>query len=109
VSDGRRRQIQEHLESRGSTNWAETEEGEADTLYAPYLERQRREWEAMRRDSDVVLPFGLDFAAVPGLSNEAAERLAAARPETLDQASRIAGITPAALAALHVAAARRAA
>jgi tRNA uridine 5-carboxymethylaminomethyl modification enzyme len=46
---------------------------------------------------------------VPGLSYEAVERLAAARPENLDQASRVAGITPAALAALHVAATRRAA
>jgi len=50
-----------------------------------------------------------DFGVVPGLSNEAVERLTFARPENLDQASRIAGITPAALAALHVAAARRAA
>jgi tRNA uridine 5-carboxymethylaminomethyl modification enzyme len=57
----------------------------------------------------VSLPAELDFAAVPGLSNEAVERLSSVRPETLDQASRIAGITPAALAALHVAASRRAA
>jgi tRNA uridine 5-carboxymethylaminomethyl modification enzyme len=63
----------------------------------------------MRRDSAVLLPGDLDFASVPGLSNEAVERLAATRPESLDQASRIAGITPAALAALHVAASRRAA
>ena len=105
----RRVQIERHFDQRGTSAWAETEEGQADALYAPYLERQRREWAAFKRDSAVALPFDLDFAAVPGLSNEAAERLAAARPETLDQASRIAGITPAALAALHVAAARRAA
>ena len=109
VSDQRRQQIQAHLESRGTALWAETEEGQADLLYAPYIERQRREWEALSRDSAVNLPSDLDFGAVPGLSNEAVERLAAARPETLDQAARIAGITPAALAALHVAASRRAA
>jgi tRNA uridine 5-carboxymethylaminomethyl modification enzyme len=109
VSDQRRGQIEQYLELRGTQAWAETEEGRADGLYAPYIERQRREWEAVRRDSAILLTPGFDFADVPGLSNEAVERLAAARPENLDQASRIAGITPAALAALHVAAARRAA
>jgi tRNA uridine 5-carboxymethylaminomethyl modification enzyme len=109
VSARRRAQIESHLARRGSELWAATEEGQADALYAPYIERQQREWAAVRRDSAVPLPAGLDFAAVPGLSSEAVERLAAARPENLDQASRIAGITPAALAALHVAATRRAA
>ena len=51
----------------------------------------------------------LDYSAIPGLSNEMVERLNAARPETLDQASRIAGVTPAGLSALYVAASRRAA
>ena len=109
LSQGRREQIEAHMESRGSVSWSESEEGQADALYAPYIERQKREWDALSRDSAVILPLDLDFTAVPGLSNEAAERLTAARPETLDQASRVAGITPAALAALHVAAARRAA
>jgi tRNA uridine 5-carboxymethylaminomethyl modification enzyme len=109
LSAERSARIDRHFELRATSAWAETEEGRADTLYEPYIERQRREWDAMRRDSVVVLPPDLDFGSVPGLSNEAIERLAAARPETLDQASRIAGITPTALAALHVAAARRAA
>jgi len=109
VSERRREQIEQRLALRGTPAWAETDEGEADALYAPYIERQAREWEAVGRDLTVLLPPDLDFGAVPGLSNEAVERLSAARPENLDQASRIAGITPAALAALHVAAARRAA
>jgi len=109
VSAARQEQIRRHLDSRGRPAWAETEEGQADSLYAPYIERQRREWEAVRRDSAVALAPGFEFDRVPGLSKEAIERLTAARPENLDQASRIAGITPAALAALHVAAARRAA
>ncbi len=54
-------------------------------------------------------PRELDFAHVPGLSNEMVERLSCARPETLDQASRVPGVTPAALSALYVAASRRAA
>ena len=109
LSDRRRSQIEAQFELRETPAWAVTPEGQTDALYAPYIERQRREWEAVRRDSSVVLPANFDFAAVPGLSTEAVERLAIARPENLDQASRIAGITPAALAALHVAAARRAA
>ncbi len=55
----------------------------------------------------VWIPQGLDYAGVPGLSNEMVERLASARPETLDQASRLPGVTPAALSALFVAATRR--
>ncbi len=109
LSDRRRHSIECHFEVRAGAAWGETAEGQADSLYAPYIERQRREWDAVRRDSSIILPQSFDFAAVPGLSSEAVERLASARPENLDQASRIAGITPAALAALHVAAARRAA
>jgi tRNA uridine 5-carboxymethylaminomethyl modification enzyme len=108
VSTRRREAIEAHFASRGSIAWQETEEGRADALYAPYIDRQRREWAALSRDTAIGLR-DLDFASIPGLSNESVERLSTARPETLDQASRIAGITPAALAALHVAASRRAA
>ena len=109
VSDRRRRQIEDHFEHRASAAWAETEEGRADALYAPYIVRQQREWDAVQRDSKVWIPAELDYAGVPGLSNEMVERLTFARPETLDQASRILGLTPAALSALYVAASRRAA
>jgi len=109
VSDRRRAQIENHLELRRSPEWAETDEGRADALYAPYVERQRREWEVVRRDSRVWIPGDLDYGSVPGLSNEMVERLEESRPETLDQASRVPGVTPAALSALYVAASRRAA
>ena len=109
VSVRRRAQIVEHLDSRASATWSETEEGKSDALYAPYLERQQREWEAVQRDVRVAIPAQLSFASIPGISTEMAERLEAARPETLDQASRIRGVTPAALSALYVAACRRAA
>jgi len=107
ISARRRLQIDDHFAARVDATWAETEEGRADALYRPYLDRQQREWEAVRRDSRIWIPAELDYGAVPGLSNEMIERLTAARPETLDQASRIAGITPAAVSALYVAAARR--
>ena len=109
VGDRRRRLIEDRLSLRSSPDWSETEEGRADSLYAPYVARQQREWEVVQRDSCVWIPAELDFAAVPGISNEMVERLATARPETLDQASRVPGVTPAALSALYVAACRRAA
>ena len=107
VSRRRRRQIEEHLEARCGLLWAETDEGRADALYEPYVARQKREWEAVQRDSRVWIPPELDYRTIPGLSNEMVERLEAAKPETLDQASRISGVTPAALSALYVAANRR--
>jgi len=109
VSERRRKQITEHLALRTSPTWVDTNEGQADALYAPYVARQRREWEIVQRDSRVWIRADLDYAAIPGLSNEMVERLATASPETLDQASRVPGVTPAALSALYVAATRRAA
>jgi tRNA uridine 5-carboxymethylaminomethyl modification enzyme len=109
VSSRRRQQIEGHLAQRSKPGWEDTEEGRADALYAPYLERQRREWAAVERDTRIAIPAALDFGAIPGMSREMVERLNATRPETLDQASRIAGITPAALSALYVAACRQAA
>ncbi len=109
LSTQRRNLIHAHFEARNGADFSDSEEGRADALYAPYIARQDREWGAVQRDSRVLIPGHLDFRSVAGLSNEAVERLELARPETIDQASRIPGITPAALAALHVAASRRAA
>jgi tRNA uridine 5-carboxymethylaminomethyl modification enzyme len=109
VSDRRRMQIDNHLALRSSADWSESEEGRADALYRPYVERQQREWQAVQSDSRVWIPADLDYRGVAGLSNEMVERLGASRPETLDQASRVPGVTPAALSALYAAASRRAA
>jgi tRNA uridine 5-carboxymethylaminomethyl modification enzyme len=109
IGQERRQQIVEHFERKACSTWNGTAEGQADELYAPYLERQRREWEAVSRDVRVPLPADMEFTAIPGISNEMAELLGQVRPETLDQASRIRGVTPAALSALYVAACRRAA
>jgi tRNA uridine 5-carboxymethylaminomethyl modification enzyme len=109
VSGRRQRQVEDHLERRIMPGWAETGEGRADSLYAPYVDRQQREWDAVRRDSRIWIPAELDYAGIPGLSNEMVERLTIAKPETLDQAARVHGVTPAALSALYVAASRRAA
>ena len=98
-----------HLDSRGRPEFAETAEGQADRLYAPYIDRQEREWRSISGDSKVTIPPDFEFGRVPGLSGEMVERLGRAAPETLDQASRVAGVTPAALSALFVAVSRRAA
>ena len=79
-----------------------------DVRYAPYVERQQREAARLAQD-DVRLPEGLSYRAVGGLSMEMIERLERARPATLAAASRIRGITPAALSAILVHGKRRAA
>lgn len=73
---------------------------ETEGLYASYLERQERDIDAFRRDEQLTLPEGLDYETIGGLSNEARQKLTSARPETLGAASRISGVTPAALVAL---------
>jgi tRNA uridine 5-carboxymethylaminomethyl modification enzyme len=85
------------------------EEAIQDHRYAPYVERQSAELQKLRGDEALHIPGELDFASVPGLSNEMVERLQSARPSTLGAASRIRGITPAALSAILVHARRKAA
>lgn len=71
-----------------------------DARYAPYVERQVEEVARLRADEQILLPASLDYAAIPGLSQEMIDRLSLARPATLAAASRIRGITPAALSAV---------
>ena len=80
-----------------------------DAHYAPYLERQDAEIADLRRNERVGIPADFDYGAIGGLSTEMVERLGTARPDTLAAASRIRGVTPAALAAVLVHVRRRAA
>lgn len=73
-----------------------------DALYANYLDRQSRDIEAVKRDEKISLPEDFDYAAIKGLSNELKSKLIASRPTSLGQASRIDGMTPAALTLLLV-------
>jgi tRNA uridine 5-carboxymethylaminomethyl modification enzyme len=68
--------------------------------YAGYLRRQEREVDSARRHERRRIPAGFDFSEVPGLSREVVQRLTQVRPDTLGQALRIPGITPAAVAVL---------
>ena len=85
------------------------EEAIQDHRYAPYVARQQSEITRLKSDEAINILPDLSYAAVAGLSNEMVERLTIARPSTLGAASRIRGITPAALAAILVHARRRAA
>ncbi|MBX9699651.1 MAG: tRNA uridine-5-carboxymethylaminomethyl(34) synthesis enzyme MnmG [Acetobacteraceae bacterium] len=74
----------------------------ARALYAPYVERQAAELRLLEREERLAIPDDLDFDGVPGLSLEMRQRLLRARPSTLGGAGRLAGVTPAAVAALAV-------
>jgi tRNA uridine 5-carboxymethylaminomethyl modification enzyme len=70
---------------------------QTDARYAVYMDRQEASIAAFKKDEAVAIPAALDFAAVAGLSNEIRQKLERHRPSTLAQASRIDGMTPAAL------------
>ncbi|RFF30985.1 tRNA uridine-5-carboxymethylaminomethyl(34) synthesis enzyme MnmG [Wenzhouxiangella sediminis] len=70
--------------------------------YAGYLDRQRAEIERQRRAAEQTIPGDFDYATVKGLSAELLEKLEKTRPATVDQASRIPGMTPAAISQLLV-------
>ena len=78
------------------------EQVEIQLKYQGYIERQRGEIEKLRRQEDTALPADLDYASLPGLSNELKQKLAAAKPENLGRAARIPGMTPAALSLILV-------
>lgn len=78
--------VAEHLETEGR--------------YAGYITRQEVDIEAYRKDESLKLPDDLDYSTISGLSTEVQSKLGAARPTTLGAASRIPGITPAALTRL---------
>ncbi len=73
---------------------------EIDAKYAVYLDRQTKDIEAFRRDEALAIPDHVDYAGLPGLSNEIRARLEKIRPSTMGQALRIEGMTPAAMTLL---------
>ncbi len=80
-----------------STDFETRRQLERDALYANYIERQKRDVEAMQRDEAQEIPESFDFEGLQGLSAELRQKLSAARPATLAQAGRVEGMTPAAL------------
>jgi tRNA uridine 5-carboxymethylaminomethyl modification enzyme len=78
------------------------EQVEIATKYSGYLERQNDEIERQRRHEDTSIPATFDYAGVHGLSAEVLQKLQRSRPQTVGQAMRISGITPAAISLLLV-------
>lgn len=78
------------------------EQVEIQVKYAGYIDRQAEEIERLRRSENTALPADFDYLAVEGLSNEIKQKLLTARPQTLGQASRVPGVTPAAVSLLLV-------
>ena len=78
------------------------EQVEIETKYAGYLDRQREEIARARRHETTAIPAAFDYAQVPGLSAEVRQKLERVRPQTLGQAQRIPGMTPAAVSLLLV-------
>ncbi len=78
------------------------EQVEIQVKYSGYIERQQGEIEKQKRHEETLLPTDLDFAKVPGLSNEVIAKLNESKPQSIGQASRISGVTPAAISILLV-------
>ena len=75
---------------------------EVSAKYQGYIERQQREIDKHANQESLALPADIDYDEVVGLSNEARQRLAVARPETLGQASRLEGVTPSTVSLLLI-------
>jgi len=112
--DGQRRSVADLLRYK-DVSWAQLEaiwpelssirpdireQIEIDALYAGYMERHEADIAAFKKDEALRLPADLDYGQVGSLSNEVRQKLEQARPETLGAASRIPGVTPAAVVAL---------
>lgn len=85
-----------------SDNPQVSEQVEIQTKYQGYIDRQTEEIAKLRRHENTLLPDDLDYQQISGLSNEIKQKLLDAKPETLGRASRIPGVTPAAVSLLIV-------
>ncbi len=112
--DGKRRNVQEILNYTNVTwdalenIWPElsgidddiAEQIQIDSSYRGYIERQMADIDAYRKDENLLIPQWVDYSAIGSLSSEVIQKLEMAKPETLGAASRIPGVTPAAIIAL---------
>lgn len=85
------------LKGEPIANEAAAEQVEIEAKYSGYIERQQEDVERLRAYENTIIPDDFDYSVVDGLSNEVKQKLTAARPQTLARASRISGITPAAI------------
>jgi len=90
------------LKGKAHSNKQVAEQVEISAKYAGYISRQSDEIERLRAHENTAIPADFDFSTVEGLSNEVKQKLSESRPETLARASRIQGVTPAAVSLLLV-------
>jgi tRNA uridine 5-carboxymethylaminomethyl modification enzyme len=93
----------DYLDARTLPAWVRNEMKTVETgiKFAGYLVQQQRSMERLRRDEARSIPETFDYATVSGLSREMVEKLGRVRPSTLGQASRLPGVTPAALSLIQ--------
>lgn len=91
-----------HLKGEPLADERAAEQVEITAKYAGYIARQQEEIEQLRRYENTLLPQDLAYEKVGGLSNEIIQKLTEAQPETLGVASRISGVTPAAISQLLI-------
>jgi len=94
--------LQRWLDGQPADDPAVAEQVEISAKYAGYIDRQKAEVELALAQENTPIPSDMDYAGVRGLSREAQQKLAQQRPETVGQAARIQGITPAAISLLLV-------
>ncbi len=78
------------------------EQVEISVKYAGYIDRQQEEIERLHRSENIAIPAGFDYAKIKGLSHEVTHKLTQAQPATIGQASRVPGVTPAAISLLLI-------
>jgi tRNA uridine 5-carboxymethylaminomethyl modification enzyme len=86
------------IETTAGSRWLDLASAETEFRYEGYLRRENASIERLRRQEQRAIPEGFPFGTVPGLSREMVQRLGEVRPSTVGQASRIPGVTPAAVA-----------
>ncbi|MGK0440606.1 MAG: tRNA uridine 5-carboxymethylaminomethyl modification enzyme [Pseudohongiellaceae bacterium] len=90
------------IKGEASSNPQVCEQVEIQIKYSGYIDRQSEEIDRLRRYENTVIPVTFDYQSIEGLSNEVKQKLIASRPDTLARASRIPGITPAAISLLLI-------
>jgi tRNA uridine 5-carboxymethylaminomethyl modification enzyme len=91
-----------HLKGEAAADPQVTEQVEIAAKYAGYIDRQQEEIDRLHRSEAISIPAGFDYTSVKGLSHEVTHKLTQAQPATIGQASRVPGVTPAAISLLLI-------
>jgi tRNA uridine 5-carboxymethylaminomethyl modification enzyme len=95
-------QVAEHYLEISGFSGAVMEQVEIAIKYEGYIKRQIEQVEKFRQQEEIAIPMDIDYSLVPSLSSEVREKLSSIKPINLGQASRIQGVTPAAVSVLHI-------